>query len=415
MQAPVVEEAAVEQAKSGGGLTTSQLAKMEAYVRRHALQVNFSDELRNSTESQEVTSEAEAKKLAFFLFWNVKADLDRNFMTLEDVADFLPPGEAEPAFAMLDRNGNGSVTLSECITAVVEIFEARCDLALSLKDTKTVIGKLENVVGVVVHIIFVFLYMLVFNVDVIKTYLALSSLILAFSFVFQNSIRTMYENVVFLFVVHPFDVGDVLQVGEGDSAITYKVDEIDLHYTIFLAGNGARTWFPNQKIMGTPFSNISASGERGDAIKILVDMDTPVGVLDAVRAECEDIVAANRTEFADGVGVHLRDASNPLKITIVVGFKYSTNGADAGRTSKARTIMHVAVCEALSRAGVRYTNPPSKEDPKHFLEEMGEAEVLESLAKPVVAAAGVGSGSGVGAIGGAPTGLATSQEPKKTA
>lgn len=389
----------------------SQLAKMEAYVRRHALQVNFSDELR-ATERQEVTSEAEAKKLAFFLFWNVKADLERTYLMPEDVADFLPPGEAEEAFAMLDRNGNGTVTLSECIAAVIEIFEARCDLALSLKDTKTVIGKLENVIGVVVHIIFVFLYMLVFNVDVIKTYLALSSLILAFSFVFQNSIRTMYENVVFLFVVHPFDVGDVLQVGEGDTGVTYKVDQIDLHYTIFLAGNGSRTWFPNQKLMGTPFSNVSASGERGDAIKILVDMDTPVGVLDAVRAACEEVVAANRTEFADGVGVHLRDASNPLKVTIVVGFKYSTNGADGGRTSTARTLMHVAVCDSLTRIGVRYTNPPAKEDHR-YVEEVEEGAMPENQPRP--AAAPHAGTAPLASVTSAPPATAWPQEGKKTA
>ena len=363
----------------------NQMFKMEAYVRRHALQVTFRDELNATERQEEVTSETEAKKLAFFLFWNVKADPERPYLTFDDVTEFLPPGEAEQAYVMLDRNGNGSVSLSECIAAVVEIFEARCDLALSLKDTKTVITKLENVIAVVMHIIFIFIYMLVFNIDVIKTYLALSSLVLAFSFIFQNSIRTMYENVVFLFVVHPFDVGDVLQVGEGDGTQTYKVDEIDLHYTIFLAGNGARTWYPNQKLIQTPFANLTASGERGDAIKLLIDIDTPAGALDALRAACEAAVAANPTEFGDSVSVHLRDASSPLKVTLVVGFNYSHSGADAGRCNKARTIMHMALCQELATQGVRYTNPPTKElydglhPPQQMVENVEEQGVVTIL------------------------------------
>lgn len=344
------------------GLTMNQINKMEAYIRRNALQVTFYDEL-NATERQEVvTTESEAKKMAFYLFWNVKADLERSYLTLDDVMDFLPPLEAEQAFAMLDRNGNGAVTLTETIAAVVDIFEARCDLATSLKDTKTVIGKLESVIGVVTHFLFVFLYLLVFNVDVVKTYLALSSLILAFSFVFQNSIRTMYENVVFLFIVHPFDVGDVLQVGEGSTGETYKVDQIDLHFTIFLAGNGSRTWYPNQKLMATPFSNISASGERGDAIKVAIDIDTSAGALDAVRDACEQAAAERPNEFvADSVSMHLRDASTPMKITLLIGFRYTHNGSDGGRSAAARTMMHKALCDALAQNGIQYTNPPTKE------------------------------------------------------
>lgn len=202
--------------------------------------------------------------------------------------------------------------------------------------------------------------------DVVKTYLALSSLVLAFSFVFQNSIRTvraprtpparpaarrahrahrarrarrprsrsspcrppptpaaqMYENVVFLFAVHPFDVGDVLQL----EAEMYRVDEIDLHYTILIAGSGARTWFPNQKLMASVFSNVSASGERGDAIRVVVDMDTPAGAVEGVRAACEAAAAAAPTELAEGVSVHLREAATPLKVTMVVGFRYTHSG-----------------------------------------------------------------------------------------
>lgn len=49
--------------------------------------------------------------------------------------------------------------------------------------------------------------------DLSKAWLTFSSIVLAFAFVFGNSIRNMYEAVIFLFVVHPFDVGDVLLMG----------------------------------------------------------------------------------------------------------------------------------------------------------------------------------------------------------
>jgi small-conductance mechanosensitive channel len=50
-------------------------------------------------------------------------------------------------------------------------------------------------------------------VDVNKVWTTVTTIILAFVFVFGNSIRNIYEAVIFLFVVHPFDVGDALLIG----------------------------------------------------------------------------------------------------------------------------------------------------------------------------------------------------------
>lgn len=51
------------------------------------------------------------------------------------------------------------------------------------------------------------------QVNLRNAWLQLSSCMLASAFVFGNSIKTVYEDVIFLFVVHPFDVGDAVQIG----------------------------------------------------------------------------------------------------------------------------------------------------------------------------------------------------------
>jgi small-conductance mechanosensitive channel len=58
------------------------------------------------------------------------------------------------------------------------------------------------------------LVILVFSqVSLTRAWLTVSSLLLSFVFVFGNSIRLIYESVVYLFVVRPFDVGDVILLG----------------------------------------------------------------------------------------------------------------------------------------------------------------------------------------------------------
>ncbi len=57
-----------------------------------------------------------------------------------------------------------------------------------------------------------------------KTWVAFSSIVLAFAFVFGNSVKTLYESIIYLFVVHPFDVGDKIIV----EAVTSKVCPLSL-------------------------------------------------------------------------------------------------------------------------------------------------------------------------------------------
>ncbi len=55
--------------------------------------------------------------------------------------------------------------LQDCCAAVVKIFRDRENLAASLKDTKTVVGKLETLIGGVIHVVFCFIYLAIFNVS----------------------------------------------------------------------------------------------------------------------------------------------------------------------------------------------------------------------------------------------------------
>lgn len=48
--------------------------------------------------------------------------------------------------------------------AVIQVYQERKNLAATLKDTKTVIGRLEYLIGFTVHLCFVFFYLLIFRV-----------------------------------------------------------------------------------------------------------------------------------------------------------------------------------------------------------------------------------------------------------
>lgn len=56
------------------------------------------------------------------------------------------------------------------------------------------------------------------QVDLSRVWLSFSSIIVASSFIFSKAISDIFLSVIFLFVVHPYDVGDGIMIGP------------DLHY-----------------------------------------------------------------------------------------------------------------------------------------------------------------------------------------
>lgn len=144
------------------------------------------------------------------------------------------------------------------------------------------------------------------QVDVMSLWLTFSSVMLAFVFVFGNSIQNMYEAVIFLFVVHPLDVGDVLmgqdgswlqvraqiiapklqpaQICRGSSAWhcvqsnscehsemsirQLQVEEMALQNLTLRRSDGVRIFYPITKLCKEPIFNISRSANRWEGFKV---------------------------------------------------------------------------------------------------------------------------------------------------
>ena len=102
------------------------------------------------------------------------------------------------------------------------------------------------------------------QVDVNKVWLSFSSVFLAFVFVFGNSLRNMYESVIFLFVMHPYDVGDALFI----SSDWCQVEEIALQYTQVVRYDGVKIWYPNYVLCAGAVMNITRSAKRWESFKV---------------------------------------------------------------------------------------------------------------------------------------------------
>ncbi|GAX78241.1 hypothetical protein CEUSTIGMA_g5683.t1 [Chlamydomonas eustigma] len=305
----------------------------------------------------EITNKTEAKRLAFFLYCNVLGrNLTRPYIVPRDLEAFFDsPEEVRACFKILDVDNDGQATLSNMVDAIVLIYKERKKLALTLKDTKSVVAKLELVCGVVIHIAFMFIYLYIFQVDISNLWVSISTIALGFVFVFGNSVKTLYESVLYLFVVHAFDVGDWLQLSTG---AVVKVEEIALMCITAMRDDGRRFYIPTSWL-GTQITiNLSRSENYWDSFALLVDYDAPSSVLELLEVNIKRFISENPREFTGNAGVIATALENPQKLKIVAYWELTHTADDSGRTGKWKSKLLMCACQALKSAGVLYSAAP---------------------------------------------------------
>jgi mechanosensitive ion channel protein 4/5/6/7/8/9/10 len=168
------------------------------------------------------------------------------------------------------------------------------------------VNKLHQMANVVVGLIVFALWLLILEIATTHFFVFLSSQLLVAVFMFGNTLKTIFEAIVFLFVMHPFDVGDRCEVEEMQvtkhspllvalslsaskncSRLTdlapniFKkkkvvVEEMNIMTTIFLRYDNLKVYYPNSKLAVLPIMNYYRSPDMGDAVDFSVHVATPV-------------------------------------------------------------------------------------------------------------------------------------------
>ena len=333
-----------------------RLNRLEKYMRKTQLKVTFRDQLNEVKESSAVDQRS-VKKLAAFLFWNIKHDVDAHYLTREDIALFIKnEDDLNMAFTMLDANMDGKISKQDCVSAVEKIYHERCNLASTLRDTKAITKVLEKLIGGVIHTLFFFLYLLVFRAKVTEIWVGFTGLLVSLSFIFSTTVSNVFENIIFLFGVHAYDIGDTLLIN--DQYLT--IDEITINFTCCMSGYNLRVWFPNQQLQSNLFVNLTTSGTKWEVIYVYVDIDTDPIILDKIESECARIRHEKADEYGPGYRVKFAAAAMPYKVGIEMVYEYSHQGINFHRTACARSWMYEAFCRVLTENNIQFTWPETK-------------------------------------------------------
>ncbi|KAM0523335.1 hypothetical protein ACHAPE_001830 [Trichoderma viride] len=238
----------------------------------------------------------------------------RDTVHLEDLQiAFETVEEAEAAFSMFDKDLNGDISVDEFETVCNEIQLEKKAIAASLKDLDSVIQKLDKVFLVIIVIIAVIVFVAILSDSTAAGLASAGSSVLGLAWVLQATAQEFLQSIIFVFIKHPFDVGDRVTIyGNTGATLTgddYYVTEISLLYTEFKKMQGHIVQAPNSLLNTVFILNQRRSNGLSDSIPLEMRFGTPGHLIEELKARMLEFVQANKRDY------------QPSIITEMTGFK----------------------------------------------------------------------------------------------
>jgi small-conductance mechanosensitive channel len=118
------------------------------------------------------------------------------------------------------------------IMKIVQISKERKAIANSMHDIGGAISVLDSVLVTVAFVIVVFIFVAFLNANFVTTLATAGTTLLSMSFVFAVTCQEFLGSCIFLFIKHPYDVGDRVDI-QGPEKEQLVVEQISLLYTVF--------------------------------------------------------------------------------------------------------------------------------------------------------------------------------------
>lgn len=275
----------------------------------------------------------------------------------DDLKDaFDNDDEAEAAFSMFDKDMNGDISMEELEAVCVEIGRERKSITASLKDLDSVVAKLDDVFMFIVFVITVLVFISLISTSAAGVLTSAGSAVLALSWLFSATAQEFLQSVIFVFVKHPFDVGDRVGIygntgalGRGDD---YFVKEISLLYTEFKKMEGHVVQAPNSYLNTLFILNQRRSGGLAEAVTISVKFGTTLDQIDGFRTRLLEFVKAEKREYQGNILTELRDIVDVHSMNLNVVFFYKSNWQNEGLRLARRNKFICAMMVSMQELGI---------------------------------------------------------------
>ncbi|KAM7277238.1 hypothetical protein ACFE04_019104 [Oxalis oulophora] len=307
----------------------------------------------NEQKNSDITSEWEAKAAAYRVFHNV-ARPGHKYVDEGDLLRFFKKQELDQVLPLFDGAvETGKIKRSSFKKWLVKVYLERKSLAHSLNDTKTAIEELNKLVSALVLLVSIIVWLLVMGFLTYKVLLVISSQLLVVVFMFGNTAKTVFEAIIFVFVMHPFDVGDRCVI----DGVQMIVEEMNILTTIFLRYDNEKIIYPNSVLATKPISNFYRSPEMSDSVEFSVDFSTSVEKIAAIKARIKIYLESKPQHWRPNHGVVVKEIKNVNKLKMALYVNHTINFQVYGDKTSRRSDLVLELKRIFEDLEIKYHLP----------------------------------------------------------
>ncbi|CZR63877.1 uncharacterized protein PAC_13774 [Phialocephala subalpina] len=252
-------------------------------------------------------------------------------MHLDDLEEVLGPESheiAEECFDMLDPDGNGDVSLDEISMKVEELCLERKAIARSMHDVSQAIKALDNVLSAVALLLSLFALISFLDTGFHSILSTASSTLISLSFIFSSTAAEFFGSCIFLFVKHPYDISDRVDIYGPDGLNRLVVEEISLLYSSFRRITDLEViQIPNNILNTLWINNTSRAKSLIERLEVYISFDTSLEDIEVLRLEMENFVTCdeNKRDFHPDVVFRCVGIGSMDKLQIQLEVRHKSN------------------------------------------------------------------------------------------
>ncbi|XP_043698096.1 mechanosensitive ion channel protein 10-like [Telopea speciosissima] len=315
----------------------------------NTLDESFVDE-EGEQKDKEITNEWQAKAAAYQIFRNV-AKPGNKYIDEEDLRRFLNKEEVSNVLPLFEGAvETGKIKKSALQNWVVKVYLERKSLAHSLNDTKTAVKQLNTLLSFIVIVLIILLWLILMGIATTKVLVFISSQLLVVVFMFGNTCKTVFEAIIFVFVMHPFDVGDRCVI----DGVQMIVEEMNILTTVFLRYDNEKIYYPNSVLSTKPISNFYRSPEMSDTVEFSVDVSTSMESIGALKARIKAYIESKPQYWHPKHSVVVKEIENVNKMKIALYVLHTMNHQNYGEKINRRSELVLELKKIFEELSIKY-------------------------------------------------------------
>jgi small-conductance mechanosensitive channel len=278
-------------------------------------------------------------------------------------AAFASEEDAAAAFGVFDKDLNGDISVEEFEAVCSEIGLEKKAIAASLKDLDGVIHRLDHVFLFIIVVIAIIVFISIISGSAAAGLASAGTSVLGLAWMLQATAQEFLQSIIFVFVKHPFDVGDRVTIyGSTGATLTgddYYVTEVSLLYTEFKKMQGHIVQAPNSVLNTLFILNQRRSNGLADIVPLVMRFGTSQEQIEGLKARMLEFVTNNKRDYRSEIISEMTTVDEVRSCSMNIVFFHKSNWQNELLRLNRRNKFVTELMYQMTQVGIQ---PPMRAD-----------------------------------------------------